>query len=210
MSLSSVALVGEAIAASSAAFLSCFLPATVGPRERTLSVWFVHEKEVFIRRRFLRAAVLLLLRRGIGRALATALRAVDGQIRGPLERQGAGGDLAASRSGAMTEQRRRPGARRAASDASRSWPGGGSAGMASHAWFVKDGFLKDEEKKQFVFHLWQGPVAPPPATTLARRALQGLFWRIQQSIGGGKRREQTRKFCVRQAGRREKLSWSVL
>jgi hypothetical protein len=71
-------------------------------------------------------------------------------------------------------------------------------------------FLEYEDKKQFVFHLWQGPGGPATGTTLARRALQGLLWRIQQSIGGGKRREQTRKFCVRQSGRREKLSWSVL
>jgi hypothetical protein len=71
-------------------------------------------------------------------------------------------------------------------------------------------FLEDEDKKQFVFHLWQGPGGPTTGTALARRALQGLVWRIQQSIGSGKRREQMRKFCVRQSGRREKLSWSVL
>ena len=41
--------------------------------------------------RFLLAAVLLLLLRGIGGTLATALRAVDGHIRGALPRQGAGG-----------------------------------------------------------------------------------------------------------------------
>jgi hypothetical protein len=51
------------------------------------------------------------------------------------------------------------------------------------------GFLEDEDKKQFVFHLWQGPSGPAPGTPLARRALQGLFWRIPQSIGSGKRRE---------------------
>jgi len=72
------------------------------------------------------------------------------------------------------------------------------------------GFLEDEDKKQFVFHLGQGAGGPTTGTPLARRALQGLFWRRQQSRGSGKRREQTRKFCVRQSGRREKLSWSVL
>ena len=71
-------------------------------------------------------------------------------------------------------------------------------------------FLEDENKKQFVCHLWQGPGGPTTGTTLARLALQRLCWWIQQRIGGGKRREQTRKFCVRQSGRREKLSWSVL
>jgi hypothetical protein len=70
--------------------------------------------------------------------------------------------------------------------------------------------LEDEDKKQFVFHLWQGPGGPTTGTPLARHALQGLFWRIQQSIGSSKRREQMRKFCVCQSGRREKLSWSVL
>ncbi len=72
------------------------------------------------------------------------------------------------------------------------------------------GFLEDEDTKQFVFHLEQGTGGPTTGTTLARLALQGLFWRIQQSRGGGKRREQMRKFCVRQPGRSEKLSWSVL
>jgi hypothetical protein len=44
--------------------------------------------------RFLLAAVMLLLLRGIERALATALRAIDGHIGGTLKRQGAGGDPA--------------------------------------------------------------------------------------------------------------------
>ena len=70
--------------------------------------------------------------------------------------------------------------------------------------------MEDENTKQFVCHLWQGTGGPTTGTTLARLALPGLFWRIQQRIGGGKRREQTRKFCVRQSGRREKLAWSVL
>src|SRR6516225_7704655 len=51
----------------------------------------VHQHEILIRMRFLLAAVLLLLLGGIGGTLATALRAVDGHIRGALERQGAGG-----------------------------------------------------------------------------------------------------------------------
>ena len=44
--------------------------------------------------RFLLAAVLLLLLRGLGGPLATALRAVDGHIRRALQRQGAGGNPA--------------------------------------------------------------------------------------------------------------------
>ncbi len=70
--------------------------------------------------------------------------------------------------------------------------------------------MEDEDKKQFVFHLWQGAGGPTTGTTLARLALQGLCSRIQQGRGGGKRREQMRTFCVRQSGRSEKLSWSVL
>ena len=54
------------------------------------------------------------------------------------------------------------------------------------------------------------PGGPPTSTPLAGLACQGLFWRILQRIGRGKRREQMRKFCVRQSGRRKKLSWSVL
>jgi hypothetical protein len=72
------------------------------------------------------------------------------------------------------------------------------------------GLLADEDQKQFGCHLWQGPSGPTTGPPLARLALQGLFWRIQQSIGRRKRREQRRKFCVRQSGRREKRSWSVL
>ena len=45
---------------------------------------FVHQEEVFVRMGFLLAAVLLLLLGGIGGPLATALRAVDGHIRGAL------------------------------------------------------------------------------------------------------------------------------
>jgi len=78
-----------------------------------------------------------------------------------------------------------------------------------HGW-SRLGFLKDEDKKQFIFPLGQGPGGPTTGPPLARRALQGLVWRRQQRSGGGKRREQTRTFCGRQSGRREKLSWSVL
>jgi len=55
---------------------------------------FVDQHEVFVRRRFLLAAVLLLLPRGVGWTLATALGAVQDPIGGPLKRQGAGGDPA--------------------------------------------------------------------------------------------------------------------
>jgi len=54
VSLSSVAWVGEAIASSSAACLSCLLPATVGPRERTWSVC------AFTKRRCLSVGVFFL------------------------------------------------------------------------------------------------------------------------------------------------------
>ena len=72
------------------------------------------------------------------------------------------------------------------------------------------GLLKDEDEKQFVFHLWQGSCGPTTDSTLARLALQGLIRRIQRRIGGRKRREQTRKLCVRQSSRSEELSRSVL
>jgi hypothetical protein len=72
------------------------------------------------------------------------------------------------------------------------------------------GLLKDEDEKQFVCHLWQGSCGAPTDLTLARLALQGLVRRIQRRIGGRKRRKQMRKFCVRQAGRSEELSRSVL
>ena len=72
------------------------------------------------------------------------------------------------------------------------------------------GLLKNEDEKQFVFHLWQGSCRPTTDSTLARLALQGLARRIQRRIGGRKCREQTRKLCVRQSGRSEELSRSVL
>ncbi len=71
-------------------------------------------------------------------------------------------------------------------------------------------FLEDEDAKQFVVHLWQGPGGPTTGTTRARLALQGLVSRIPSRIGGSKRREQRRTFCVRQSGRRKQLSGSVL
>ena len=70
--------------------------------------------------------------------------------------------------------------------------------------------LKDEDEKQFVFHLGQGSCGPTADSTLARLALQGLVRRIQRRLGGRKRWEQTRKLCVRQPGRGEKLSRSAL
>ena len=72
------------------------------------------------------------------------------------------------------------------------------------------GLLKDEYEQQFVFHLWQGASGPATDSTLARLALQGLVRRIQRGIGSSKRWEQTRKLCMRQAGRGKKLSRSVL
>ena len=45
---------------------------------------FVHQQDVLVRMRFLLAAVLLPLLRGIGGTWATALGAVNGHIRGAL------------------------------------------------------------------------------------------------------------------------------
>src|SRR5712691_2842534 len=55
---------------------------------------FVDQQEVFVRRRFLLAAVRLLVLCGIGGTLATALGAVHDPIGGTLKRQRAGGDPA--------------------------------------------------------------------------------------------------------------------
>ena len=54
----------------------------------------VDQQDVLVRMGFLLAAVLLLLLRGIGGTLATALRTVDGHSRGALQRQGTGGNPA--------------------------------------------------------------------------------------------------------------------
>ena len=54
----------------------------------------IDQHEVLVRMRFLFAAVELLLLRGIGGTLATALSAVQDPIGGSLKRQGAGGDPA--------------------------------------------------------------------------------------------------------------------
>ena len=54
----------------------------------------VDQQDVLVRRGFLLAAGLLLVLRGIGGTLATALRTVDGHSRGALQRQGTGGNPA--------------------------------------------------------------------------------------------------------------------
>jgi len=170
----------------------------------------VHQQEVLVRLGLLFAAVLLLVLHGIGGTLTTALGAVKGHIGGALQRQGAGGNPARVALRRQTESGEGP-----LQDGQHVMHPVVGLGLAQLAWSAMHGLsrigvLEDEETQPFVFHRWQGPGGPTTGTTLARRALQGLVWRIPQRIGGGKRRKQMRKCCVRQSGRSEKLSWSVL
>ena len=170
----------------------------------------VHQEEVFVRRGFLLAAVVLLVLGSLGGPLATACRAVAGQSRGALWRQGAGGHPACRTLRRQPESGSGPW-----QDGPHMMKPGVGLGLAQLEWSAMQslqrmGCLKDEDQKPCICHLWQGPSGPTTGTPPARRALLGLFWRRPQSIGSGKRREQIRKFCVRQSGRREKLSWSVL
>ena len=99
---------------------------------------YVDQHEVLVRLRFLLAAVLLLVLRGVGGTLATALGAVDDPIGGTRKRQGAGGDLDSRRAPAPCPERLRRVARRGASDASNSGTVVGSDRIASRAWFAAD------------------------------------------------------------------------
>jgi len=171
---------------------------------------FVHQQQVFIRMRFLLPAVMLRLGDGILGALAAALRPIKRHIGGALQCQGTGGDPAGIAFWCHVE--RGSGALQDGQQVMNPVVG---LGLAQIEWqavhgLQRMGLLKDENEQPFVFHLWQGPWGPPTDSTLARLALQGLVRRIQRRIGGRKRWEQTRKLCVRQSGRSEELSRSVL
>ena len=72
------------------------------------------------------------------------------------------------------------------------------------------GLLVDKDKEQLVFHLRQAAFGAAAALALAHLAFPSLLWRIENSIGRSKGREQTRKLVVCQSGRGEELSRSVL
>ncbi len=171
---------------------------------------FVHQQQVFIRMRFLLPAVMLRLGKGILGTLAAALRPSKRQIGGTLQCQGTGGDPTGVAFWRRVE--RGSGALQDGQQVMNPVVGLGLAQMELQAMhgLQRVGLLKDENEQQFVCHLWQGTCGPATDSTLAQLALQGLVRRIQRRIGGRKRWEQTRKLCVRQSGRSEELSRSVL
>ena len=75
---------------------------------------------------------------------------------------------------------------------------------------VKPEFLEDENKQEFIFPMRQAAFGAATALTLAPLALPGLVWRIAYGIGRSKCRQETRKLVVRQAGRGQEFSRSVL
>ena len=72
------------------------------------------------------------------------------------------------------------------------------------------GLLVDEDEEQLVFHQRQDAFGAAAALALARLAFPGLVWRIEYDIGRSKGRQHTRKLFVRQSGRGQELSRSVL
>ena len=70
--------------------------------------------------------------------------------------------------------------------------------------------LLDQNKEQLVCHLRQDTFGAAAALALARLAFPGLVWRIEYGIGRSESRQHTRKLVVRQAGRSQELSRSVL
>ena len=70
--------------------------------------------------------------------------------------------------------------------------------------------LIDKNKEQLVCHLRQDAVGAATDLPLAHLPLPGLVRWIQRCLGRSKRREQTHELCMRQAGRGQKLSRSVL
>ena len=70
--------------------------------------------------------------------------------------------------------------------------------------------LVDKEEEQLVCHLRQDAFGAATDLPLAFLPLPRLVRWIQRCIGRSKRREPTHKLCMRQAGRGQKLSRSVL
>jgi hypothetical protein len=70
--------------------------------------------------------------------------------------------------------------------------------------------LEDDNKQAGIFHGGQAAFGAATALTLAALALPGLVWRRAYGIGRSKRRQETRKLVVRQAGRGQEFSRSVL
>lgn len=171
---------------------------------------FVDQQDVLVRMGFLLAAVLLLVLRGLGGTLATALRTVDGHIRGALQRQGTGGNPAGialrrhAESGQGTLEDRE--------QAMNPVVGLGLAELNLQPMHGLQGigFLVDEDKEQFVCHLRQAAFGATAALAVAYLAFPGLVWRREGSIGRSKGWQHTGELFVRQAGRSQALSRSVL
>ena len=71
-------------------------------------------------------------------------------------------------------------------------------------------FLEDENTQECIFHVGSAAFGTATALTLASLALPGLVWRIAYGIGRSKRRQETRELVVRQTGRGQEFSRSVL
>jgi hypothetical protein len=162
------------------------------------------------RRRCLRAAVRLLVRRGVDGPLATARGAVHDPLGGARPRQGAGGDPA-------RVARRRHAARGSGvrQDRQQRMPPGVGPGWAQRAGQAVQGgqgggLLSEAPAEPLVLPLGPDAVGAPAHLPWASLAFPGLVrWR-EDGRGRGNRRQQTRKRCACPSGRCQKLFRSVL
>ena len=191
-------------------FLVVLFPGHGRPQRDDFGGGFVDQQDVLVRLGFLLAAVLLLLLRGIGGTLATALRAVHGHLGGALKGQGTGGNPAR-----IALWRHAESGEGTLEDREQAMHPGVGLGWAERTWQTMHdvqgmGCLVDEDKEQFVCHLRQAAFGATAALALAHLAFPGLVWRIKDSRGRSKGWQHTGELFVRQAGRGQELSRSVL
>ena len=174
------------------------------PQRDSLARMFVYQQQVFLRRRLLLAAGMRLVQGGILGALAAALRPIQGDMGGARQHEVAGGDRA-------RVVCRRPSqiGEGALQDGPPVMPPRVGLGLAPSAWHAvqgvqRMGLLLDKEEEHRICRLQPDPCGATPDLPLAHESLG-------RALGGGCStcRQHTRTCLVRQAGRGEKLSWSV-
>ena len=180
------------------------------PQKDSLARMVVYQQQVFLRRRLLLAAGMLLVQGGILGALAAALRPIQGDMGGARQQAGAGGDRARVAC-------RRPSqiGSGALQDGPPGMPPRVGLGLAPSAWHAvqgvqRMGLLLDKEEEHRICRLQHDTCGATPDLPLAHGACAGLVRRRAGCRGRSTCRQHTRTCLVRQAGRGEKLSWSVL
>ena len=179
------------------------------PQRDSLARMFVSQQQVFLRRRLLLAAGMLLVQGGLLGALAAALRPIQGDMGGARQHEGAGGDrarVACRRPSQIGEG--------ALQDGPPVMPPRVGLELAPSAWHAvqgvqRMGLLLDKEEEHRICRLQPDPFGATPDLPLAHGACEGLVRRRECCRGRSTCRQHTRTCLVRQAGRGEKLSWSV-